>query len=394
MATSAFAFYRAGAAIMAADLATSPSTDIRVQACGDAHVGNFGWYASPDRDLVFDINDFDETSIAPFDWDLKRFVASLAIAVRAVGGSRADEADAVRIAMRRYRDAMTEYAQLAVLDVWYARINSTDVLASVEKFGARRDAKLLKQQLKDANRRDAAHAVNRLAERGESGAQIVTDLPNVVPVRSVHYPGDAAEAIAAVHETFERYRASTIPSVARLLGRFTILDIAIKVVGVGSVGTRCFIVLLEGNGEEDLQFLQVKEASASVLGPSEFEHQGQRVVVGQRVMQAASDILLGWTTGPAGRHYYVRQLRDKKASADLSTLSPSQIGLYGRLCSVALARGHARGGDPALVSGYMGTSDTMVDALVDFASAYADINDRDYAAFMRAREATTVDPSA
>lgn len=393
MAAGPFPFYRVGAALMAADLAAGPSSGVMVQACGDAHISNLGFYGSPERSLVFDINDFDETLRAPFEWDLKRLAASIAIAAQHRNASEAEQVAAVRSALYTYQDAMAAYATSSVLDVWYAQISAEFVIAELESAGHKAAAKTFRKGAAKARLKTGARALGRGAVSTAEGMRILDNPPFLVPIDSPHFMGDRTVIRAAANAVFETYVDSTRPATAALLRRFTPVDIAIKVVGVGSVGTRCFILLLEGNGPEDALFLQIKEAGPSVLeqyvGASPYGHHGERVVVGQQIMQASSDILLGHTTGPEGRHFYVRQLRDMKASIDVDLLDGEHLAHFAKLCAVTVARAHARGGDPARVAGYMGRSRIFADALAEYALGYAQVNTSDYQAFMSAREPGT-----
>ncbi|MFF2354363.1 DUF2252 domain-containing protein [Kitasatospora sp. NPDC058115] len=384
MADSPFAYLRGAAAVMAADLAAVPETGLTVQLCGDAHLLNFGVYASPERALLFDANDFDETYPGPFEWDLKRLAASVTVAARDNGHDDDRARRAALTAAQGYATAMRRLAALGELDVWYARIDADDLLPLVRKRGRRRR---VEAGLDKARRRTSLQAFDKLTERGEDGRRrIVSDPPLLEPL--------PREELRRVGKIFGDYRA-TLPEDRRvLLDRFRLADVARKVVGVGSVGTRCFVLLLEGRDERDPLFLQLKEAGRSVLEPylpagrpaaeAPVVHGGHRVVTGQRLLQAASDIFLGWTTGPAGRHFYGRQLRDMKGSADVAGMAPGDLRAYADLCGRALARAHARSGDRIAIAGYLGGSDTFAEAVADFAVQYADRTAADRAALVAA----------
>jgi uncharacterized protein (DUF2252 family) len=379
MLQSPFAFFRGGAAIQAYDLADSPTSGIEVVACGDCHLLNFGGFATPERNIVFDINDFDETSIAPFEWDLKRLAASFAVAAR----SRDFRPDHVReIAVESaaaYRKSMHERSHYSVLESWYSQITKDDVLALFSH-----DAEALERSKKifaKGQRQTNEHIFEKLTTQVDGTPRIVDQPP------LLYHPHDP-EVTEDVIETFFTAYRKTLPEERRLLFlRFHRVDVALKVVGVGSVGTRCYIALFMADADDPL-FLQVKEARRSVLEPyagkGRVEHNGQRVVLGQRLMQSASDIFLGWTQGPAGHDYYVRQLRDMKMSAMVEAQSPQTMRSYARLCGMALARAHDKAGDAATIAGYLGANDDFDQALGDYAIAYADQVERDYATFRKA----------
>ncbi len=397
MAESAFAYYRGTPAVMAFDLADSPRTDIIVQASGDAHLANFGLFGSPERTLVFDANDFDETLPGPWEWDVKRLAASMVIAGRANGFSAARNREAAMRAVRGYRQWMGRYAGMRLIDVLYASITDDDLRDAAQQSG------LLQGKL-GAGRRQAIDAVFSKARR-KDGMRAFGSLTAVVDGRRVilddppaitHVPLDLGEG--ALEAFFTAYRATLAENRRDFLERYRFVDAALKVVGVGSVGTRCAIVVLEGRDENDPLILQVKEATASVLEPhlpaSAHANHGERVVVGQRLMQATPDILLGWTRGPGGRDFYFRQLWDMKGSVDTTTLQPVGLGFYGGLCGWALARAHARSGDAVAIAAYLGTSDTFDAAIADFAETYADQNARDHSAYLAAIEAGRVSTPA
>jgi uncharacterized protein (DUF2252 family) len=392
MAESPFAFYRGTPAVMAFDLATTPRTDIIVQASGDAHISNFGVFASPERQLVFDANDFDETLPAPWEWDVKRLAASVVVAGRGNGFSAAANRAATMAAVRSYREWMARYAAMRLIDVWYQRITDMDIRAAAEAtLGKAPDAVAKRKKLEalfaKARGRDALKAAGSLTAVVD-GERVILDSPPVV--QHVEIPGGPA----SLAKVFEDYRATMAESRREFLERYRFVDVAQKVVGVGSVGTRCFILVLEGRDEGDPLILQAKEASASVLevhaSDSRHANHGERVVVGQRLMQATPDIFLGWTRGPAGRDFYFRQLWDMKGSVDIVTLRPEGLAFYGGICAWALARAHARTGDAVAISAYLGTSDTFDGAIADFSEAYADQNATDHAAYVAAIEAGRV----
>ncbi|MFF2953708.1 DUF2252 domain-containing protein [Kitasatospora sp. NPDC057965] len=387
MADSPFAYLRGSAAVMAADLAAVPETGLTVQLCGDAHLLNFGVYASPERILLFDVNDFDETYPGPFEWDVKRLAASVAVAARDNGQGDDNARRAALTAVRGYALAVRRLAGLGELDVWYTRISAAEVFPLVRNPGRR---KRVEATLDKARRRTSLQAFGKLTTTDEEGRRrIVSDPPLLEPL-----PRDELRRVGKI---FGDYRA-TLPEDRRvLLDRFQLVDVARKVVGVGSVGTRCFILLLEGRDPSDPLFLQIKEAGRSVLeqhlpparptAEAPVVHGGQRVVTGQHLLQAASDIFLGWTTGPAGRHFYGRQLRDMKGSADVARMAPGDLRAYADLCGRALARAHARSGDRIAIAGYLGGSDAFAEAVADFALAYADRTAADHAALLAAIDA-------
>ena len=380
MAVSPFTFYRGAALPMAADLASMASTAIIVQLCGDAHLSNFGLFASPERDLVFDINDFDETRHGPFEWDVKRLAGSVVVAGRGRGFAAHDIRKAMGRAVRSYRTHMTQYAAMRAIDVYYARVDTAGILAYLDK----RARPFLKETVKAAAHHDALHELPKLTEVGPDGHRRIVDRPPVI----VHRP-EASESIQA--KSIVAYRENLEEDRRVLLDRYTLVDAAMKVVGVGSVGLGAFAVLLAGADDDDPLFLQVKEAEASVLerflGPSHQPSHGARVVAGQRRLQAATDVLLGWFVGPGGRHWYVRQLQDQKGGAVVEAMTVDDLAAWGDLCGWALARGHARSGQPAEIAGYLGDDDAFEKAMTQFAEAYADQTERDHAAFVAAIDA-------
>jgi uncharacterized protein (DUF2252 family) len=397
MMVSPFTFYRGAAKIMAADLSTNPTAGLHVQLCGDAHLSNFGAFASPERVLLFDLNDFDETLPGPFEYDVKRLAASFTIAAQNNGYSKSDIRSITLESAAAYRAAMTDFAAMGVMDIWYARLDEDDLRQvlraardTVGKKRAKRMQAAADQQLGKAHTRDNLQALSKLGELVDGRYRIVSQPPIVVPSRDLaDIYGAADHIMALVNDQLGKYRATLEADRRELLERFQFVDAARKVVGVGSVGTRAFIALLQGRDERDPLFLQVKEASSSVLEghlpKSRYRNHGQRVVQGQRMMQAASDIFLGWTRGQdADRHFYWRQLRDMKGSADIEAMIPSGMTLYARACGWTLARAHARSGDPIAIAAYLGNSDRFDRSVTAFSERYAEQNERDYAAFVDA----------
>jgi uncharacterized protein (DUF2252 family) len=381
MIVSPFAFLRGSAAVMAMDLASTPVTGLRVQACGDAHVGNFGGFATPERGVVFDINDFDETLPAPWEWDVKRLAASLQVVARERGFDAAACDRVVLTAVRTYRERMSSYAGLRTLGLWYARIAIDEAIAHFP----RKYRPLAEQRVAKARRKTSGRAVSRLTEVVDGHLRFVEAPPLIVRLENTPH------ALAEAAQFIEGHRQSLSDDHRALFDRFRLVDVARKVVGVGSVGTWCWVALLEGPDHPagDPLVMQVKEAQESVLepyaGPSALGHHGLRVVAGQRLTQAASDIFLGWSEGPmSGRHYYLRQLWDVKGQGDLSVMDVSLLSYYGALCAWALARAHARTGDPVMLSGYLGSSKKFDRAIVRFASVYADQTERDHAVLVEA----------
>jgi uncharacterized protein (DUF2252 family) len=395
MLASPFAFYRGAAAIMAADLAPTPVSGLRVQACGDAHLANFGGFAAPDRAMVFDVNDFDETLPGPWEWDVKRLAASFEIAGRARGFDEAERRAAVQGTVRSYRTSMREYAGARNLDLWYRRLDETDAVSRWSDRVGPVAMKRFQKNLAKARTRDSLGAFAKLTRRVDGRIQIVDDPPLVVRLETLASELDAVRMRDAVYEWFHRYRATLQPDRRRLLETFELVDVARKVVGVGSVGTRTWIALLLGRDEDDPLFLQMKEAEASVLEPyvgrTTYNNHGRRVVEGQRMMQSASDIFLGWDRAPdvdgAARDFYVRQLWDGKLSPNIDAMDPEVLGVYGEICGMTLARGHARSGDRVAIASYLGRSEVFDRAIVGFAGAYAEQNQRDFDAVAEAARA-------
>ncbi len=434
MMVSPFTFYRGAAKIMAADLAETPVAGLGTQLCGDAHLSNFGAFASPERRLMFDVNDFDETLPGPFEYDVKRMAASFEIAARNNGFSTADTRAATLESVRAYREAMASFAQMGTMDIWYAHLDEDELRTGIrnivagtakqakgakkaekadkrakapkkaEKQAAKQEkadreenkaaktaGKRADKTLAKAHTRDSLQALSKLCEQVDGKYRIVSQPPIVVPARDLAatYGLSARETEKGIREQFRAYRATLQDDRRRLLERFEIVDAARKVVGVGSVGTRAFIVLLQGRDAQDPLFLQIKEATASVLEPyvgkSRYRQHGERVVQGQRMMQAASDIYLGWTKGlDVRRHFYWRQLRDMKGSAVVEDMIPLGLTFYARICGWTLARAHARSGDPVAIAAYLGDSDAFDKSITDFSQRYADQNEHDYQEFANA----------
>jgi uncharacterized protein (DUF2252 family) len=385
MLESPFTFYRGAALNMAVDLGSMPSTGIRVQCCGDAHLVNFRGFGTPERRVQFDIHDLDETLPAPWEWDVKRLATSLVLACRENSLGDVCGADAARACARSYREHMIEYGKMTVLDVWYTSLDAEDLLPTIRDAETR--GRVTKRLAKERERSALEDDFPELAHRPGGGAAVIRDNPP----RIFHPSGKAARDAfyAGVPESFAEYRKSLLPSVRALLDRFQFKDMAIKVVGVGSIGTLCLVVLLMADDKDPL-FLQVKEARASVLeayaGKSVFRHHGQRIVHGHWLMQSASDIFLGWCTGKTGRHFYVRQLRDIKLKPTVNLFSSTDMIQFGECCGWTLARAHARSGERAMIAGYRGTKDTFDKAIAAFSIAYADQTERDYDLFKKAAQ--------
>jgi uncharacterized protein (DUF2252 family) len=417
MMVSPFTFYRGAAKIMAADLKDTPAAGLDAQLCGDAHLSNFGVFASPERTLLFDLNDFDETLPGPFEYDVKRMAASFTIAARNNGFPAADARAATAASVAAYREAMATFAGMPMMDIWYARMDADELMAAVrgvvaEAVGeakgkkatkparkktkaevktAERAEKLAKKAEAKAHTRDSLQALSKLGELVDGRYRIVSNPPVVIPARDLAAThGMSPDQLDhAIREQFRAYRSTLQNDRRHLLERFQIVDMARKVVGVGSVGTRAFIVLLQGRDADDPLFLQVKEATASVLEDylprSRFKQHGERVVQGQRMMQAASDIFLGWTKGvEANRYFYWRQLRDMKGSALVESMKPLALTLYARTCGWTLARAHARSGDPVVIAQYLGEGDAFDQSITDFSQRYAVQNEKDYQQFVTA----------
>jgi uncharacterized protein (DUF2252 family) len=386
MAASAFAFFRGAAAVMAADLAAEDQTGLEVQLCGDAHLSNFGGFASPERDLIFDVNDFDETIPGPFEWDLKRLAASLEIASRGREFDDRTRDTIVAGVSCSYRQAMRQFAELRDLDVWYTHL---DGAAIGERWGDQASRKLtetFQRRMVKAQSKDHLAALAKLTHEVDGKLRFVENPPLMVPAESLFTDVYSSQTVGNLYDALAQYRGTLSGDRQRLLEKYEFTDLARKVVGVGSVGTRCWVALFVGRDNGDPLFLQVKEAEAAVgepfLGSSEYPHHGQRVVEGQRLMQGASDIFLGWDSfrGDDGitRDFYLRQMWDWKLSVDVEAMTPEALGIYAEVCGWTLARAHARSGDPIAMAAYLGAGDRFDRAMVDFASSYADQNQRDF----------------
>jgi uncharacterized protein (DUF2252 family) len=398
MLVSPFTFYRGAAGLMAADLAGGAHTGLVAQLCGDAHLANFGGFAAPDRRLVFSINDFDETLPGPFEWDLKRLVASFAVAGRDRGFD-VKQRESVNVTVSRsYRDAMKGFAAMRTLDIWYARLDVDRILLEWAASASSSRLKQFNRNVAKARAHDSLSAFKKLTHVVNGERRILARPPLIVPVEDLYDSEQLTPFEETVRRVTDAYRQTISGDHQQLIGRFRYVHAARKVVGVGSVGARAWIVLMVGNDGDDPLVLQMKEAEASVLEPflgaSEFATHGQRVVVGQRMMQAASDIMLGWAQTPGidgvRRDFYIRQLWDGKGSALVETMDPRTMRLYASLCGWTLARAHARSGDAVAISAYLGASDGFDEALASFAELYADQNERDYAALREAADAGVV----
>ena len=398
MLVSPFTFYRGAAYVMAADLAGVPRTGLLTQLCGDAHLSNFGVYAAPDRSLVFDVNDFDETLPGPFEWDVKRLVASFAIAGRDRGFDAKQRAVIDRAVSRAYREAMWEHAARRNMDLWYSRVGVQEIVEQAAAVGTRKQLKRAEKNIAKARSKDSLRAFDKLTETVDGQPRIRNDPPVIVPIHELFAAEQHAQLDEALREVLRSYRSTLARDRRYLLERFRYADTARKVVGVGSVGTRAWIMLLLGRDDGDPLFLQFKEAEASVLEPflgaSELDNHGQRVVEGQRLTQGASDIMLGWlrTSDVDGipRDFYVRQLWDAKGSALVELMNPTALAYYAGVCGRTLARAHARAGDSVAIASYLGHGATFDRALADFAETYADQNERDYAAVRDAADARRI----
>jgi uncharacterized protein (DUF2252 family) len=395
MLVSPFTFYRGGAAIMASDLARTPVSGLTVQCCGDAHLSNFGVFGSPERRLVFDLNDFDETLPGPWEWDVKRLAASMLIAARDNGYPVKNQDQVVLDTVEEYRTAMAGFAAMKNLEVWYAHL---DIEAALQEFGSQLKPKAVKRTAKaiaKARTKDSMAAFSKLTHVVDGQTRIVDEPPLIVPIDDLAEGAERDEIFGSLRELLRSFADSLVHDRRILLEQFHLADFARKVVGVGSVGTRAWIALMIGRDGQDPLFLQMKEAEASVLerfaGASDFENHGERVVTGQRLMQASSDIFLGWLHVDSGidgqaRDFYGRQLKDWKGSAEIEQLVPEGMAQYGRLCGWTLARAHARSGDRVAIASYLGKGNTFDRAIVEFSHAYADLNERDYKALVAAVE--------
>ena len=385
MAESAFAFYRGGAAIMAADLAGTPDIGVSAQLCGDAHLANFGSFASAERRQVFDVNDFDETLPGPWEWDVKRLAASMVVAAWDNGFDNKTAGSAARAAVRAYQDAMSEFAGAPALQVWYAQLSLARLREGIPR---KSDRKAFDKAVKKARGKNSQRALGKLTETMDGERRIRSQPPLLIPLRELAAHFDRDNLRSTVEKNFRDYVESLPQDRRRVLHRFSIVDMALKVVGVGSVGTRCWIVLLQGRDHGEPLFLQIKEASASVLEAhlqaSAFDHPGQRVVNGRRLMQASSDLFLGWSGTMDGGHYYWRQFHDMKGSADVAAMDETRLKHYGGVCGWTLAHAHARSGDAVAISAYMGSGKAFPRSLAEFGMTYAKQNQADYDAFRQA----------
>ena len=390
MLGSPFAFFRGAAGVMAQDLSTTPVSGLRVQLCGDAHLLNFGGFASPERKLVFDVNDFDETLEGPFEWDVKRLSASVEIVGRQRGFTSAEREPATLAAVGSYRLTLRDLAKLGNLDVWYADADAASLADELRAEHDRQDVRKIERVEARARTSDSVHSLAKLTRPVNGRPQIVSDPPMIVPISEL--AGDSPELEQSLRRTYGSYRRSLPHDRRGLLEAFAYGDLARKVVGIGSVGRQCWILLLFGRDDRDPLFLQLKEADRSLLEPhlrrTEFANQGERVVEGQRLAQASSDIFLGWTQAEdddgTSRDFYVRQLRDWKVSVDVEGIQPTELALYARWCGAALARAHARSGDRIAIAAYLGKSDRFDRAVAKFSRAYADLNASDHAALAQA----------
>ena len=385
MGVSPFTFYRGAAYLMAADLERSPRTGLEVQLCGDAHLSNFGAFGAPDRRIVFDVNDFDETLPGPFEWDLKRLVASFAVAGRDLGFPREQRRGVNLAVTRAYRKAIRSLASLKTFDLWYSRVDAEALVGQFQSKASAKRRKLMEKNLAKTRAKDSLRAFSKLTTIVDGEPRIAGDPPLIVPIEDL---ADGRDVEAFARGVIRGYRRTLQGDRKHLLERFRYVHAARKVVGVGSVGTRAWIILMLGRDEEDPLFLQLKQAEASVLEPflgkSQYANHGQRVVEGQRLMQAASDIMLGWDriTGPGGVKwdFYMRQLWDNKGSVIIEGMKPRELAAYAEICGHTLARAHARSGDSVTIGAYLGSGDAMDQSLADFAELYADQNELDYAA--------------
>ena len=393
MLVSPFTFYRGAALIMASDLAATPRSGLNVQCCGDAHLSNFGVFASPERRLVFDINDFDETLPGPWEWDVKRLAVSMLIAAQSNGFALKEQEQIALDTVQEYRTAMQRFAAMKNLEVWYAHLDVEETIAELGSQFAPKQVKRTEKQLAKARTRDSMSAFSKLTHEVDGEPRIVADPPLIVPLDDLVQGDERDEMFDALHEVLRSYRGTLQHDRHVLLEQFRLVDLARKVVGVGSVGTRAWIALLLGRDGQDPLFLQMKEAEASVLegflGASEFSNHGERVVAGQRLMQASSDIFLGWLHVESGidgreRDFYGRQLKDWKGSAEVEQMVPRGMATYGRLCGWTLARAHARSGDRIAIASYLGSGTSFDRAIVQFSKAYAEQNERDYRALVKA----------
>ena len=378
MSASPFVFYRATASLMARDLSITPSSGITVQACGDCHLSNFGGFATPERHLVIDINDFDETHPAPWEWDIKRLATSFILAGREKNFREKDCMEVAGEMLLSYQESLNEFASMSFIDLWYLKFDLEELHSKTKN---ERVKERLTKVINKAHQQSHDQVFYKITSDNLGKFLINEQLP------LVYHPINVEESMDMINAFMESYKETLQPDRRLFVDRYKVIDVALKVVGVGSVGTRCFVTLLMNDDNEPL-FLQVKEARQSVLepftNPNPYKHQGERVVQGQRLIQAASDIFLGWSTGPGGRHFYFRQLRDKKISANIDTMDKFLLSYYGRMCGRVLARAHCKTGQGAFITGYIGKSDVFNNAICQFASAYADQTEKDYVDFMQA----------
>ena len=399
MLVSPFTFFRGAALIMASDLSTTPHCGLTAQLCGDAHLSNFGIFGSPERQLVFDCNDFDETHPGPWEWDVKRLAASVVVAGRNRGHAKSVRSDAIVALGQTYRESMRQMATMSNLEVWYSHVDVAEVLAGLESQAATSGSKVearmaanVTKVMDKARTKDSMKALDKLTHVVDGERVIISDPPLLVPVEELFPELEFQQVEKMFRDILRRYRQSLPTDRRHLLEQYRFSQMARKVVGVGSVGTRAWVILLHGSSHEDVLFLQAKEAEASVLErftkKSQYGNHGARVVAGQRLMQASSDIFLGWQRADGvdgvSRDYYVRQLQDWKGSIDIETMVPRGLEEYGRLCALTLARAHARSGNRFAMASYLGNSTTFEKALAKFAESYADQNERDYEAFAAA----------
>ncbi len=389
MSASPFTFYRGSAAIMAADLAATPTSGLTVQLCGDGHLANFGVYGSPERNLVFDLNDFDETLPGPFEWDLKRLAASFTIAAQHRSFGEDTQRGLAETAALAYRTSMRNFAKQGWLQNWYAHVGEQDLLELVtERGGTKKQVKAVRKAVMKARSRDSLKAATKLVEKVDGGYRFHSSPPVLVPLRDLPEAQDLEGMDERVAASFDSYRSSLTEDIRSLVDHYELVDVALKVVGVGSVGTRCLVALCIGRDPGDVVLLQIKEATSSVLEAhlpqSRYQLHGRRVVEGQRLMQASSDIFLGWSKSVQGHHYYWRQLKDWKGSADLDDITGRGLERYAEICGYTMARAHAVSGDPVGIAGYLGKGTVFDKAIGEFAMQYANQNAADYQTFMEA----------
>ncbi len=402
MLVSPFTFYRGAAAVMAADLATTPSSGLETQLCGDAHLSNFGAFASPERRLVFDLNDFDETLPGPWEWDAKRLVASFSLAGRDRGCKGSERRDIVLAVAREYRETMRRLARMGNLESWYQELDADAIATRWATAVGGKQRRAFERSVAKARAKDSERAFAKLVEEVDGKLRILSNPPLIVPIEELAEEAPGVDIEALVRDVLSAYRDSLPVERRALLDGYRLIDIAFKVVGVGSVGTRAWIALLLGRDRRDPLFLQIKEAQRSVLepytAPSEFDLQGERVVHGQRLMQAASDVMLGWVRakGVDGeqRDFYVRQLWDWKGSVQVESMDARGLIAYAEICGMTLAHAHARGGDRIAIGSYLGKSDVFDTAMAEFAETYADQSERDYEALKTAVDSGRVEAMA